>query len=446
MSRQTIAMVSLGCAKNRVDSETMLSLLELAGYERTDDAAQADAIIVNTCSFIEPAQQEAVDTILEMAQYKSAGRCRALIVAGCMAQMFQDQLREQLPEVDAVIGTGSYDQVCRAVELALTGQSFEHYASIDEQVLFGPDRVLSTPVHSAYLKIAEGCNNHCAYCAIPSLRGKYRSRPIEEIVEEANRLAGRGVKELILLAQDTACYGIDRYREYALARLLRALCRVDGIRWIRTHYLYPSKLPEELLAAFEQEEKLVPYFDLPLQHSESRLLQAMHRQGDGELVRAVCRQIKERFPKGALRTSMIVGFPGETEAEFEALCSFVKEVRFDRMGVFCYSRQEGTPAYDLPGQIPEEEKERRRDVLMAIQQQISLENNRARLGDVLPVLCEGMTPEGLYYGRSELDSLEVDGTVYFGAELELAPGDFVAVQILDCDAYDLYGQAVGGIL
>ncbi len=443
MTKLTIALQSLGCSKNLVDSEGMLYLLQEAGHSLSADPAAADVIIVNTCGFIEPAQQEAVDSILHLAEHKRTGRCRALIVVGCLPQRFEGEIIAQLPEVDGVLGTGSFHRICEAVQQALAKPGFEWYDDIDCPVLCAPDRCLSTPPYTAYIKIAEGCDNHCAFCIIPALKGGYRSRPIEDIVAEVARLCARGVREIILLAQDTAYYGDDLYGEYSLDRLLRALCPLEGLEWIRVHYLYPARLTEALLDTFEQEEKVLPYFDLPLQHCEDGVLSAMNRHATQAQVWDNCKTLRARFPKGALRTTLMVGFPGEDEAAFELLCRLVEELEFDRLGVFSFSPQEGTVGHRLSGQIADEIKDARRDKILAMQQGISKRRLESRIGDLMDVLCEARLEDGSYIGRSALDSIEVDGQVFFESSEALRPGQFVPVRITHCMDYDLCGVAEG---
>lgn len=436
-----VGLVSLGCSKNQVDSESMLGDIASAGYTLVSDPAQAHIIIVNTCGFIASAQQESVDTILEMAGYKDTGRCIGIIVTGCMAQIFQQQLLEEMPEVDAVLGTGSYEHILDAINAV--AQKHQHYASfedIDLNVMHSSSRVLTTPDYTAFLKIAEGCDNRCAYCAIPNIRGKFRSRTMEDILEEAEGLAARGVKELIVIAQDITRYGQDIYGTYSLDRLLTELCKLD-FSWIRLHYCYPDKMTDSLMDVIAREDKIVKYLDLPVQHSSTPILKAMRRRGDGQQLRELLRTLRERIPGLCIRTSLIVGFPGETEEDFEDLCQFVKQVRFDRLGVFTYSRMEDTPAYDMPNQIDEQVKRQRQEIIMNLQEQISGELNRAAVGHTLTVLVEG-EEEGRYVGRSYKDSVDIDPKVLFDSRRGLEPGDMVQVNITGCDDYDLYGEQV----
>lgn len=435
-----VGMVSLGCSKNQVDSECMLGEIQKRGYQLVSDPAQAHVLVVNTCAFIESAQQESIDTILEMAGYKKDGICQGLIVTGCMAQMFKEQLAQEMPEVDAVLGTGSYEKICDAIEEVLAHHHYEDYGSMHCGVMHGDERVLTTPNYTAYLKIAEGCSNCCAYCAIPSVRGKFRSRTVEDIVAEAKKLAADGVKELIVIAQDISRYGEDIYGKYSLDVLLTELCKIDGVEWIRLHYCYPDKMTPELIRVIAEEPKILKYLDIPVQHSSSKVLKAMNRKGDGPFVRSLLKEMKEKIPGLCLRTSLIVGFPGETEEDFLDLCDFVKEIEFDRLGVFPYSRQENTPAYDMPDQIDEEVKLERQEIIMNIQERISEKKNQAMVGKTLTVLVEGQVEDN-YVGRSYKDSIDIDPKVIFLSDREIAPGEFVEVEITECDLYDLYGRA-----
>ena len=432
------ALISLGCPKNQVDSEMMLGLLRERGYELTQDPAEADWIIVNTCGFITSAKEESIEAIREAAEYKKTGRCKKLAVTGCLAQRYREEMRRELPEVDVIAGTADYHHIIELLE----GEETELFGDINRS----PDyrilpRINSMPFYTAYLKIADGCDNHCTYCVIPSIRGKYRSRSLEELTAEAEALAKDGVRELILVAQDTTAYGTDLYGERKLAELLRRLCRVEGLHWIRFHYGYPEGVTEELLEVMAKEPKICHYLDLPIQHCSNGLLKRMGRRCTKEQLVELFAQIRRTLPDAALRTSVIVGFPGETEEQYEELCHFATAVGFDRMGVFCYSPEEGTPAAQMEEQIDESVKEQRRDGLMLCQGRISLEKNQQKLGRTLEVLIEGFDGEkALYFGRSYADSVEIDGTVYFGSEQELSPGDFVLVKIEDADEYDLYGQ------
>ena len=435
-----IGMVSLGCAKNQTDSETMLGILAERGHRLVADPKAADVIVVNTCGFIESAKQESIDTLLEMAQYKD-GRCKILIAAGCLAERYHDEILQELPEVDAVVGTGDYDKIAEVVEQALGGARPLLYGNMDRTPEEGLPRVLTTPAYTAYLKIADGCDNRCTYCAIPMIRGRFRSRRIEDIVAEARELAAAGVKELILIAQDTTRYGADLYGEYALDRLLEELCTVEGIYWIRVHYYYTEAVTERLIDVMAAHEQICNYVDMPIQHINDTILRRMARRTNRAEIEEKIRMIREKMPDVTIRTSLIVGFPGETEEQFEELYQFVKDVQFDRMGVFAYSQEEDTPAAEFEGQLPQEVKAARLEQLMALQQEISRARNQEKIGTELEVLVEGYDAGNyLYFGRSRGDSIGVDSTVYFAARDEVEIGSFVRVRILDADAYDLTGE------
>ena len=432
----TIGMISLGCAKNQVNAEHMLWLLRQAGYEISPDPDGAELVIVNTCGFIESAKTEAIDNILAMAQLKAEGRIQKILVTGCLAQRYQEEILQEMPEVDGVLGTGSYFDVANAVGQVLSGKRYKRFDDINaDQSEDG--RILTTPEYYAYLKIAEGCDNHCAYCIIPKLRGKLRSRPIEELVKEAEQLAADGVKELIVVAQDTSRYGLDLYGERKLAELLRQLCRIDGLVWIRVHYLYPDEMSQELIDVLANEPKIVKYLDIPIQHINDDILRRMNRRGDINDARRLL--LRAREMGFTLRTTFIVGFPGETQEDFQQLMDFTREVRFDRMGAFKYSQEEDTPAAAMPDQVPEEIKEARLSQLMALQADISRELNEQRVGSVCRVLVTGFDGM-LYTGRSEMEAPDSDGSILFTAPRELTPGEFVRVRIVRADTYDLYGK------
>lgn len=438
-----VAAVSLGCAKNLVDTETMLGLLRGDGYEIVSDAAQAQVILVNTCGFIGDAKEESIDTILRMAQYKEEGACRLLIVAGCLAERYRSEIIAQLPEVDAVVGTGDFAQITQVVERALDGEKVELYGHADAYLPEGLPRVTSTAPYTAYLKVADGCDNRCTYCVIPSLRGPYHSRRIEDIVSEARQLADAGVRELILIAQDTTRYGTDLYGEPMLHALIEKLCTIEKLRWLRLQYCYPEAVTDRLLDSMACNDKVCKYLDIPVQHASDEVLKRMGRKTSRAEILRLLRKIRERMPDVALRTSLIVGFPGETEEQFQELLDFVREARFDRLGVFAYSREEGTPAAKLKGQIPKRIKEQRRAQVMEIAQHISLEKNEAKVGCEIEVLCEGYDEDSFfYYGRSAQDSPDIDGLVYFAAPREVAAGEFVTVRILCAEEYDLTGEMV----
>ncbi|MFR3787551.1 MAG: 30S ribosomal protein S12 methylthiotransferase RimO [Agathobaculum desmolans] len=438
-----IGLISLGCAKNLVDSEHMLFLLRTAGWEITEDMAEADVGVVNTCGFIEAAKSEAIETILETAQYKQSGCMKGLVVTGCLVQRYADEIRAELPEVDAICGTGSYENIVEAANAALGGQKAAYLADMASAALDGArDRL--TPTYTAYFKIAEGCSNRCGYCIIPKLRGPYRSRGMEALLEEAQALAESGVKELIVIAQDITKYGMDLpEHKRLLPELLRRLCRMD-FTWVRLHYLYPDQITEELIDVIASEEKIVKYLDIPLQHVSRRILRAMHRPGDGEEFAALIANLRARIPGLVLRTSLIVGLPGETEDEFAALCSFLQETQIERVGVFEFSPEEGTEAAELPDQIDPETKANRRLIVEELQSGVLDDYNTSRHGETMQVLCEGFDEEQqLWFGRTYADSVEVDGHVYFESDAAPQPGDFVPVLITESLGADLLGVQKG---
>lgn len=436
---QSIGMVSLGCAKNQVDAEQMLFLLQQAGYNILPEPAGADVVIVNTCGFIESAKTEAIDNILAMAQLKAEGSVGKILVTGCLAQRYQEEILKELPEVDGVLGTGSYYDVVSAVKQLLDGaEGIEEYGDIQAPVQ-ECGRILTTPKHYAYLKIAEGCDNHCAFCIIPTLRGKYRSRPMEKLIEEAKELAASGVKELIVVAQDTSRYGIDLYGERKLAELLRELCKIDGFVWVRVHYLYPDEMSDELIDVLANEPKIVKYLDIPIQHIDDGILKKMNRRGNSKYLKALLTKLRDRIPGLVLRTSLITGLPGEGEKEFEALCDFLREYKLERVGAFAFSPEEGTRAAKM--EYPDAEVARQRaDVVAEIQSRIMDEWNESMMGKKLQVLCEGYdADEECWYGRTFADSPDIDGRILFDSEEELTPGDFVTVEVTDaCD-----GELIG---
>ncbi len=441
MTQPKILFVSLGCDKNRVDAEKMLGLLSLNGFQVTDDELEADVIIVNTCSFIEDAKQESIDTILQMAQYKKDGKCRALIAAGCMAQRYSDEIREMLPEVDAVVGTTGYDSIAEVIEEALRGNHPERLDDLSRIALPSGRRILTTGGHYAYLKIAEGCDKHCTYCAIPSMRGPFRSVPIEDLLIEAEQLAGEGVKELILVAQETTLYGTDLYGRKCLHELIRELAKIDGIVWIRVLYCYPEEIYDDLIECMKSEKKFVHYLDLPIQHSSDEILKRMGRRTSEEDLRGIITKLRTQIPDITLRTTLICGFPGESREQFEDLCRFINEMEFNRLGVFTYSQEEGTPAAKMDGQIDEETKLQRMDELMELQQEISEDLNEALVGSETDVLIEGYVPnENVYIGRGPGDAPDVDGYIFVNSEQSLETGDMVHVKIIGASEYDLIGQ------
>ena len=437
-----IALVSLGCAKNQTDGEIMLGLLADSGYNLTGDVNEADVIIVNTCGFIESAKQESIDAILEMAQYKEE-RCKLLIVTGCLAERYYEDILLELPEVDAILGTGDYDKIAETVKRAFAGEQVVETGHNERDIEEGLPRILSTPSYVAYLKISEGCNNNCTYCAIPMIRGCYRSRKIEDIKAEAMLLADNGVKELIIIAQDTTRYGEDIYGEASLDRLLEELVNIDKIEWIRVHYFYAEAVTDRLIETMAKYDKICPYIDMPIQHASNYILRRMARRTNKEEMIQKIKKFREMMPDCTIRTSIIVGFPGEEEEHFNELYDFVKETEFDRLGVFAYSREEGTPAADFDNQIDEEIKQERLDKIMTLQQGISYKKNQAKIGSTISVIAQGYDEESfLFYGRSRADSLDVDGLVYFASEEEVIYGDIIEVKILDADEYDLTGERI----
>lgn len=437
-----IGMVSLGCAKNQTDAETMLGILRQDGHMIVDNPEMADVIIVNTCGFIEQAKQESIDNILEMAEFKK-GRCKLLIATGCLAERYHDEMLKELPELDAVVGTGDYTKIAEVIKAAFSGDKPVLFGHKDYTPPEGLPRILSTPSYTAYLKIADGCDNNCTYCAIPMIRGKFRSRKIEDIVKEAEELADQGVKEIILIAQDTTRYGKDIYGRYSLDKLLAELCKIEKLSWIRVHYFYTEAVTEELIKVMAENDKICNYIDMPVQHINNRVLKRMARRTNREEIIEKIAMIRKYMPESTIRTSIIVGFPGETDEEFEELYDFIKEIRFDRMGVFTYSQEEDTPAADFEDQIDEDVKEMRRERLMELQQRISLEENQKKIGNILEVIIEGYDEENyMYFGRSRGDSIGIDSRVYVAAEDELNPGDIVKVEVLDASEYDLTAKTV----
>ena len=438
-----ILFISLGCDKNLVDSEVMLKLLEEKGYQFTDDETEADVIVINTCCFIGDAKEESVNTILEMAEYRKSGSCKALIVTGCLAQRYQKEILDEIEEVDAVLGTASYDAIAETVEKALGGQKELHFESIDRLVPDQGGRVLTTGGHYAYLKIAEGCDKRCTYCIIPKLRGHFRSVPEEQLLAEAQRLADQGVKELILVAQETTVYGVDLYGEKRLPQLLTKLARVPGIRWIRVQYCYPEEITEELIQVIKNEPKVCHYLDLPIQHASDRILKRMGRRTTQADLRRIIGRLREEIPDICLRTTLISGFPGETEDDHEELMRFVDDCEFDRLGVFPYSAEEDTPAASMPDQIPEEVKEERRAELMELQQEIAFEKAEEMAGRELTVMIEGkVADENAYVGRTYKDAPGVDGYLFLNTDETLMSGDFARVRVTGALEYDLIGELI----
>ena len=440
MISRKVGMISLGCPKNQVDGEALLAKLQKAGYEIVNNIEDSDVMIVNTCGFIEQAKKEAIDTILEVAEYKNAGLISAIVVTGCLAERYQDEIIKEMPEVDAVLGIGANSDIVKTCDKALCGivtTSFPNkcYLSINDE------RIISTPSHWAYLKIAEGCDNRCSYCAIPGIRGGFRSRTIESCVDEAKALAESGVKELILIAQDTTKYGQDLYGKYSLDILLKELVKINGIEWIRLFYCYPQRITDSLINVIANEEKVCSYIDIPLQHSDKTVLKNMNRVGDGDDYRALISKMRKAIPDLALRTTFMVGFPVETDEQFENLCKFTEDVKFDKMGCFTFSPEEDTPAYDMQNQIDDDVKVRRQEVLMNKQYSITEELNKQRIGRIYKVIIDTFDGEN-YVGRSYMDSPEIDSGIIFTCDNNLNIGDFVNVEITDYNGYDLIGEAI----
>ena len=438
-----VLFVSLGCDKNLVDSEVMLGLLRDKKHEITNDETQAEVIVVNTCSFIHDAREESIQTILEMAELKKNGVCRLLIVTGCLAEKYKEEILTELPEVDAVIGTTAYDAICEVIDQSLQGERVQAFESINRLPIVKTRRVLTTGGYSSYLKIGEGCDKHCTYCIIPKLRGTHRSVPLDVVLEEAKMLAEAGITELNIVAQETTAWGKDIYGEKSLHVLLKELCKVEGIRWIRLLYCYPEEITDELIQVIKEEPKICHYLDMPIQHSSDAILKRMGRRTSRAELEAVIGKLRREIPDIALRTTLITGFPGETEEDHEILKEFIEEMRFDRLGVFTYSPEEGTPAEKMPDQVPEEVKEERRDELMLLQQEISAEKTAEMVGRTLEVLVEGRIPEeGVYVGRTYRDAPEVDGYIFLNAEEDIISGDFVTAEVTGADEYDLTGDVI----
>ncbi len=440
-----VGFVSLGCPKNQLDTEVMLHEVASAGYELTADETEADVVIINTCAFIESAKKEAIENILDIAWLKENRDLKAIIVTGCLVERYREQILEELPEVDAILGVGSIHHIVDALKAVSDQSRTEKYVSVEDKncVRLGGDRVLTTPEYMAYLKIAEGCDNHCTYCAIPSIRGRFRSRPMEDLIAEAKNLEELGVREVTIVAQDVTRYGKDLYGKYSLAELLHRLTEETSIPWFRLLYCYPDKMTDELIAEIRDNDRILKYVDLPLQHVSDHMLRAMNRHGDGKTVRETVAKLRREIPGLTLRTTFIVGFPGETQEDFDELCAFVKEAEFEHAGVFTYSREEGTVAYDLPDQIDEQVKQDRMDILMRAQLRINEKQNARRVGKSIRVLCEDFDPVSeAHFGRSAADAPDIDGKVYFKSARRIAPGSFVDVVIDEVVDYDVYGTAV----
>ena len=438
-----VGMVSLGCPKNQVDAEILMGLLRQDGFELTPDAGLADVVVVNTCGFIESAKQESIENILEFCQLKKEGRIKCVVATGCLAERYREELVKEIPELDVVLGIGSNEQIAAAVRTALDGKKSVLFDAKKEDLPLNGGRVLSTLPFYAYLKIAEGCDNRCSYCAIPMIRGRFRSREMADILEEARWLSENGVTEVVVVAQDTTRYGEDLPGGETLAALLTELCKIDGFRWIRVLYCYPERITDELLEVFAREEKLVKYLDIPLQHANGRVLRAMNRHGDRQELTALMKKIRDKVPGIVLRTTLIAGFPGETPEEFEELCEFVNDIRFERLGCFAYSQEEGTPAGRMKDQIEEEEKIRRAELIMEQQMFIMNDYNEAQVGNVLTAVVEGYDRYAqAFFGRTAMDAPDIDGKIFFTSPKPLSIGQYVGVRVDEVLDYDLMGEAV----
>ena len=437
-----VGFISLGCSKNLVDTEVMLRKLHDAGFEITPNEEEAEIVVINTCGFIESAKRESIDNILDIAWLKKNGVCKHIIATGCLVERYREDVMNEMPEVDALVGVGSLCDIADACRAVMRGEKYTSFRDKNTSEL-GGDRILTTEEHTAYLKIAEGCDNLCTYCAIPLIRGKFRSRAVEDIVKEARELEALGVKEINLIAQDTSRYGLDIYGEYSLARLVRAICEGTSIPWIRLLYCYPDKITDELIAELRDNPRLLKYMDIPIQHIADPVLKRMNRHGGTALIKETVKKLRDEVPGIVLRTTAMVGFPGETEEDFEQLCLYVKEARFDRFGAFTYSAEEGTPAAELDGEIDEQTKQDRYDILMQTQLTVAEELSQNMVGKTLTVLCDGYdTVAEIHYGRSYADAPDVDGKVYFKSKKRIAPGSFVEVKIDEALDYDVIGKVV----
>lgn len=440
-SIKKVLFISLGCDKNLVDSEMMLGMLAGSGYEFTDDEREADIVVVNTCCFINDAKEESINTILEMAELKKSGNIEILLVAGCLAQRYKEEIQIEIPEVDAILGTMAIDEVVKALDEVLRGVRQNHYKSLDGKPLTGVERIVTTGGHYAYLKIAEGCDKHCTYCIIPKVRGSYRSVPMESLVQEARKLADRGVKELILVAQETTLYGLDIYGRKALPELLHKLCEIGGIYWVRILYCYPEEIDDELIRTIREEKKICHYLDLPIQHASDSVLKRMGRRTDRQQLQDIIAKLRREIPDICLRTTLITGFPGETEEDHEEAMEFIDQMEFDRLGVFTYSQEEDTPAATMDDQIPEEVKLERQAQLMELQQEIAFDAAENMVGKVVTAVIEGkIADENAYVARTYKDAPNVDGYLFVNTDRELMTGDFVRARITASNEYDLIGE------
>lgn len=436
-----ILFVSLGCDKNLVDSEEMLGILNNKHYEFTDDEKEADIIVINTCCFINDAKEESINTIIQMAEYRKSGKCKALIVTGCLAQRYKEEIITEIPEVDAVLGTSSYDSIAEAIEKSIAGEKYQKYSSLENLLVEEKNRLVTTGGHYAYIKIAEGCNKCCTYCIIPKIRGNYRSVPIEQIIQTAEQLVENGAKEIILVAQETTVYGVDLYGKKMLPQLLKELCKIKGLVWVRILYCYPEEITDELIQTIKTEPKICHYIDMPIQHASNHILKRMGRHTNQEHLITTINKIRHEIPDMVIRTTLITGFPGETEQDYDELLNFVDEMEFERLGVFTYSAEEDTPAADFDDQIEEDVKSDRRNKIMELQQEISLGKSEQMVGKELLVLIEGkVVDENAYIGRTYMDAPNVDGNIFITTDEELVTGDFVKAKVTGALEYDLIGE------
>lgn len=442
-NKMKILFISLGCDKNLVDSEEMLGLLNREHFEFTDDENEADVIVINTCCFVNDAKEESVNTILQMAEYRKSGSCKALIVTGCLAQRYKTEISDEIPEVDAILGTSSYDKIVDAVKSTICGEKFEKFNPLDKLIVEESERVVTTGGHYAYIKIAEGCNKCCTYCIIPKIRGRYRSVPEEDILKTAKKLVENGAKELILVAQETTLYGVDLYGRKTLPDLLKKICKIPGLIWVRILYCYPEEITDELIEVMKNEPKVCHYIDMPIQHASDKILKAMGRRTNRVELTERILKIRKEIPDIVLRTTLISGFPGETEEDHEEMLDFVDEMEFERLGVFAYSPEEDTAAAEMPDQIDEDIKIKRRNEIMELQQEIAFENAENMIGRELLVMIEGkVVDENAYVGRTYMDCPNVDGNIFITTDEELITGDFVKVKVTGAAEYDLIGEII----
>ncbi len=441
-----IFFISLGCDKNLVDSENMLGILHENGYSITDDEGMADIIIINTCCFIHDAKEESIQAILEMARYKKTGKLKGLIVTGCLAERYKNEILEEIPEVDALLGTASYAEIVQVIEKVMYGKKITYFADNNMLPRINSKRILSTGAHYSYIKIAEGCDKHCTYCIIPKVRGNYRSRPIKDLIDEATYLASQGIKELIIVAQETTLYGVDLYGKKTLPDLLNVLCKISGIEWIRILYCYPEEITPELIETISTEPKICNYLDIPIQHCSDRILKLMGRRTSKEDIVNIINRLRDRIPNISLRTTLITGFPTETDEEHEELLSFIEDMRFDRLGVFTYSKEEDTPAALLKPQVLAKVKKQRQKELMELQQSIVIENSSSHIGSVFDVIIEGRIADKdhVYVGRTYMDGPQVDGYIFINSEEELMSGDIIQAKVTGANVYDLIGEIMEG--